>query len=102
MYAKDSIDYQINLIALREIEDMIPMTRRERKCLRSWAFKGHDVDTNPWEYCDTAGYPLGYLQAFRIEFGRSEGIWDYWSSCAFDDPYWDEELGCIVAADRYI
>lgn len=99
MYAKDSIDYQVNLNSLREMEEMIPMTRKERSRLRSWAFKGYDVDTNPWSYCDSKGFSLCYLQAFRIKYGRPQGAWDFWYSYEYDEPYWDEELGCMIAAE---
>ena len=33
---KDSIDYQVNLVALQEMEEVVPMTLRERCCLRKW------------------------------------------------------------------
>ena len=33
---KDSIDYQVNLVALQEMEEAVPMTLRERQCLRKW------------------------------------------------------------------
>ena len=29
IYDKDSIDYQINVIAMHELEEFIPMTKRE-------------------------------------------------------------------------
>lgn len=36
---KDSIDYQVNLAALQEIEEAVPMTLRERRCLRKWVLR---------------------------------------------------------------
>lgn len=36
---KDSIDYQVNLVALQEMEEAVPMTLRERRCLRKWFIK---------------------------------------------------------------
>lgn len=35
MYDKKSISYQINLEALHEMEECVPMTLMERKCLRN-------------------------------------------------------------------
>ena len=77
---KDSIDYQVNLVALQEMEEVVPMTLRERCCLRKWVRQGNEVESNPWNYMDSDGTPLNYLQAFRIIFGYSSGPWDYWNS----------------------
>ena len=62
---KDSIDYQVNLVALQEMEEVVPMTLRERCCLRKWVRQGNEVESNPWNYMDSDGMPLNYLQAFR-------------------------------------
>ena len=62
---KDSIDYQVNLVALQEMEEAVPMTLRERRCLRKWVYKGNEVESNSWNYMDSDGMPLNYLQAFR-------------------------------------
>jgi hypothetical protein len=43
---KDSIDYQVNLVALQEMEEAVPMTLRERRCLRKWVYKGNEVESN--------------------------------------------------------
>ena len=43
---KDSIDYQVNLVALQEMEEAVPMTLRERRCLRKWVHKGNEVESN--------------------------------------------------------
>ena len=43
---KDSIDYQVNLVALQEMEEAVPMTLRERQCLRKWVYKGNEVESN--------------------------------------------------------
>ena len=40
---KDSIDYQVNLAALQEMEEAVPMTLRERRCLRKWVLKGNEI-----------------------------------------------------------
>ena len=47
---KDSIDYQVNLVALQEMEEVVPMTLRERCCLRKWVRQGNEVESNPWNY----------------------------------------------------
>ena len=98
IYAKGSMDYDINLQALREMEELVPMTKRERSCLRKWARDGHDVDSNPWKYCDISGIPLNYLQAYRICFGRSSGPWDTWGETG-STPYWDETLHAYIVVD---
>ena len=50
---KDSIDYQVNLAALQEMEEAVPMTLRERRCLRKWVYKGNEIESNPWNYMDS-------------------------------------------------
>ena len=42
---KDSIDYQVNLAALQEMEEAVPMTLRERRCLRKWVLKGNEIES---------------------------------------------------------
>ena len=64
---KDSIDYQVNLVALQEMEEAVPMTLRERRCLRKWVHKGNEVESNPWNYMNSDGMPLNYLQAFASD-----------------------------------
>ncbi len=56
---KDSIDYQVNLVALQEMEEAVPMTLRERRCLRKWVYKGNEVESNPWNYMDSDGTTCG-------------------------------------------
>ena len=68
---KKSIDYQINLEALQEMEEAVPMMPREHSCLRRWVHKGNEVKSNPLGYTDSDGMPLNCLQAFRIRFGYS-------------------------------
>ena len=46
---KQSIDYQFNLCALHEMEDVVPMTRSERYMLRNWVRSGHEIESNPWD-----------------------------------------------------
>lgn len=55
---KNSIDYQVNLVVLQEMEETVPMTLRERQCLRKWVRKGNEVESNPWNYMDSDGMPL--------------------------------------------
>ena len=55
---KDSIDYQVNLVALQEMEEVVPMTLRERCCLRKWVRQGNEVESNPWNYMDSDGKDL--------------------------------------------
>ena len=39
-YNKISMEYHINLEALHEMEEIVPMTRRERDLIRKWVKKG--------------------------------------------------------------
>lgn len=99
MYDKNSMDYQLNMEALREMEESVPMTKRERESLRKWVKKGHDPDTNPWDFSDADDLPLNYLQAFRLEHGYSSGPWDYWKGPEHQN-YWCEELKCFLSKDE--
>ncbi len=87
IYKKGSVDYQINMESLREMEEIVPMTSSERARLRIWVKSGHDVDSNPWDYFTESGTEMNYLQALRITSGVSHGPWDDWE---YDVPYkWD-------------
>ena len=97
---KNSIDYQINLEELQEMEEAVPMTLRERSGLRSWVHKGNEVDSNPWGYTDSDGLPLNYLQAFRIRFGYSSGPWDYWKG-SDTQLLWDDQHKCFLSKDEF-
>lgn len=97
---KHSIDYQINLETLHEMEELVPMTLHERKCLRRWVYQGHEVEKNPWDYYDSDGYPLNYLQALRLKYGYSSGPWDYWKG-SDTQPLWDDEQQCFISKDEY-
>lgn len=97
---KDSIDYQVNLAALQEMEEAVPMTLRERRCLRKWVLKGNEIESNPWNYMDSDGMPLNYLQAFRIRFGYSSGPWDYWKG-SDTELLWDEQRHCFLSKDKF-
>ena len=88
MTDKKSIDYQTNLFALEEMERLVPMTRRERDCLRIWVHTGHEVETNPWDYMGPDGYRLNFLEAFRLKYGYSYGPWDNWKGPE-SEPLWD-------------
>ncbi|HWT75811.1 MAG TPA: hypothetical protein VN258_13995 [Mobilitalea sp.] len=99
MYDKKSISYQINQEALHEMEECVPMTLEERKCIRHWVNKGHELESNPWEYTDSDGMPLNFLQAYRLEIGYSSGPWDYWKGPEHQ-PYWNDDLKCFFSKDE--
>lgn len=96
---KQSIDYQINLLALDEMEDIVPMTRNERRCIRKWVRSGHEIESNPWNYMDSDGYPLNYLQAFRLEYGYPGGPWDYWKGPG-EQLLWDDDRKCFISREE--
>ena len=56
---KNSMDYQLNLLALEEMENLVPMTLHERTCIRKWVKSGHEIESNPWHYLDADGIPSG-------------------------------------------
>ena len=74
MIDRKSIEFQLNKVALREMEEVVPMTRSERNAIRKWVRQGHEVESNPWGYYDADGCMMNYLHAFRI---RSGCLWDY-------------------------
>jgi len=90
LYDKHSIDYQVNLYALHEMEEIVPMTLYERSRIRDWVKSGHELESNPWNYLDSDGYPLNFLQAYRLRYGCSHGPWDYWRD-SDSATYWSEE-----------
>ena len=94
-----SIDYQINLQALEEMEAIVPMTVVERSALRKWVRQGHEIESNPWGYSDSDGYPLNYLQAFRLTYGYSSGPWDYWKGPE-TQLLWDESAKCFRSMEE--
>lgn len=47
IYGRHSIDYQLNLYALHEVERIVPMTIPERFIIRSRVKKGHDIESPP-------------------------------------------------------
>ena len=100
MNDKLSVDYMINIVELQEMEELVPMTLRERKCLRRWVHKGHEIDSNPWNYRHSDGTPLNYLHAFRIHFGYSSGPWDFWKGAEFQ-PLWCDELKRFLHEDEF-
>lgn len=57
---------------LREFETTVSMTLPERNALRRWVREGHDVNTNPWGYCDDDGWEMNYLEAFRTDLVEYE------------------------------
>ena len=99
IYDKNSIDYQVNIWALHEMEEIVPMTLYERKCIRKWVRTGHEIESNPWDYTDSDGLPLNYLQAFRLKYGFSSGPWDSWKGPEHQ-PLWCDELKCFIPKDE--
>ncbi len=83
IYPKGSIDYEINREALRELEEMIPMTSLERSRIREWVMSGHEMETNPFRLCELDGSEMNYLKAYRIYYGASHGYWDSWEYSAY-------------------
>lgn len=65
----DPVDHAIDLAALHDVEERLPMLNSERKSLRSWVSFGHSPDTNPWHYTDSDGLELSYLEAYRYHHG---------------------------------
>ncbi len=82
-YPKDSIDYQINMEALREMEEMVPMTLLERSRIRYWVKTGHDLETNPFKIYEPDGSGMNYLKAHRIVYGMAHGFWDAWEFASY-------------------
>ena len=78
MCDRNSSEYQCNIAVLNEIEELIPMTLRERRSLRRWVYTGHDPETNPWGYLEYEDMPMCFLKAYRLERGYICGPWDYW------------------------
>ncbi len=84
VYKKGSIDYQANLEAMYQLENVVPMTLQERDALRRWVRNGHDIDSNPWHYFESDRSQMTFLKARRILFGASHGPWDSWE---FETPW---------------
>lgn len=99
-YDKHSIDYQINMETFHEMNECVPMTNPERTALRNWIKKGYDFNTNPWDFLDSDGLPLNYLQAYRLKFGYSSGPWDYWKGPE-NQLYWDEIKKQLIPKDDF-
>lgn len=78
MLRDKSIDHQLHLEELREMENIVPMTLSERDHIRKWVRQGHSIDDNPWDLYDSAGIPMNYLRAHRVIFGFSLGPWTSW------------------------
>ncbi len=78
IYQEDSYEYKMNRAAFLEMEAVVPMTSIERSQFRRWILNGHDLDSNPWDYCELDGSPMNYLKALRVRCGYSHGPWDSW------------------------
>lgn len=94
-FPRDSVDFEVNLDSLHEMEEVVPMTLSERAHLRKWVHSGHDIDSNPWGYLDGDDYLMNYLQAYRLEFGFSSGPWDYWKGPE-SQGFWDKDSKCFT------
>ena len=46
-YKKDSIDYEVNLYAFHEMEQVVPMTKDERSDTYEWVHNGHELESKP-------------------------------------------------------
>ena len=88
IYDKHSIDYQINMLTLKDFEEVVPMTSFERSAIHKWVKNGHEIDSNPWNLLEDDGYPMNYLKAYRFKFGYSDGPWDNWKGSS-GYLYWD-------------
>lgn len=66
---RDPVDHALDLVTLREMEELLPMTLNERKSLRHWVYTGHDPEKNPWRFTDCDGWELNYLDAYRKHLG---------------------------------
>ena len=99
-FEKKSIDYQLNMEAFYEMDECVPMTKSERNALRSWVKQGNDIETNPWEFADSDGWPLNYLQAYRLKHGYSSGPWAYWKGPE-DQPLWVNTTKCFLPREDY-
>lgn len=96
MIDKKSIEYQLNKVALREMEEVVPMLPCERNAIRKWVRMGHEVESNPWGYYDADGFMLNYLQAFRINSGC---LWDHLNGS--DDPgFWSVDRRSFTPLDE--
>lgn len=97
-FPRDSVDYEVNMESLHEMENVVPMTLPERTELRKWVKKGNDIDSNPWGYYDNYGCLMCFLQAYRIVFGFSSGPWDCWKGSE-SYAYWSQEHNCFIYYD---
>lgn len=95
---KKSLDYQLNILTLQEMEEDVPMTLSERRRIRGWVKNGHSVESNPWNYNDAEGYPLNFLQALRLRHGYNSGPWDYWKGPE-TQGLWDDDRKCFRYRD---
>ena len=99
-YTKKSIDYELNWESFREMDMIVPMTKPERNALRRWIRNGYDIETNPWNACDSDGVQLNYLRAYRLEYGYSSGPWGTWTGPEYQ-WYWNEYKHCFSSEDEY-
>lgn len=72
----ETLEQDIRLEELHEMEEFIPMTAPERNRIRKWVYSGHSVDSNPWHYKDAYGYELNYLDGYHRHLAEKWG--DYY------------------------
>lgn len=66
---KNSMDYQLNLLALEEMENLVPMTLHERTCIRKWVKSGHEIESQSMALSGCR------WNAFKLPSGLSPEIW---------------------------
>lgn len=99
-YDKHSIDYQVNLDALHEMEKCVSITKPERDAIRTWVRKGYELESNPWNYLDSDGMLLNYLHAYRLHYGYSSGPWDDWRG-PDTQTYRDDTRKCFIPKEEF-
>lgn len=99
-YDRNSFEYQMNQAAFHEMDNFVPMTKPERDALKRWVKEGNDLAVNPWDYLDSEGLPIGYLQAYRLKFGYHHGPWDYWKG-PDTQLFWDETCNCFISPEDF-
>lgn len=62
--------------------------------------EGNDLAVNPWDYLDSEGLPIGYLQAYRLKFSYHHGPWDYWKG-PDTQLFWDETCNCFISPEDF-
>lgn len=69
----ETLEQDIRLEELHEMEEFIPMTTPERNRVRKWVYSGHSVNSNPWHYKDVHGYEMDYLDGYHRHLAEKWG-----------------------------